>query len=122
MAAIQELTIDEYIEGRGKSARPVRRTKIKLYDKRAALVEIGRELGLFGKKTEEPMSERIRKMTPEQRREHVDKLMERVHAVLAAAALRKLNPSQPPQFEEGTSEGEFEDIAPEGGQRQEAAE
>jgi phage terminase small subunit len=48
MAAIQELTVDEYLEGRGKDARTVRRTKIKLYDKRAALVEIGRELGLFG--------------------------------------------------------------------------
>lgn len=46
-AAVQEVTIDEYTEGRGEKAREVKRIKFKLADKRAALVDIGRHLGLF---------------------------------------------------------------------------
>ena len=41
------MTQDEYTEGGGDNARPVKRTKFKLYDKRAALVDIGRHLGMF---------------------------------------------------------------------------
>lgn len=48
-AAIKTLTIDEYKEGRGESARELRRVKIELYDKKAALVSLGQHLGLFGK-------------------------------------------------------------------------
>ena len=46
-AALQEVTVDDYVEGRGDDARTVKRVKFKLYDKRAALVEIGRHLGMF---------------------------------------------------------------------------
>ena len=46
-AAIQEFVVDEYMDGRGEDARPVKRTRFKLADKKGALVEIGRHLGMF---------------------------------------------------------------------------
>ena len=46
-AAIQEIIIDEYKDGKGDDARDVRRIRLKLADKRAALVDLGRHLGLF---------------------------------------------------------------------------
>jgi phage terminase small subunit len=46
-AAIAELIIDEYKGGQGDSARDVKRIRLKLADKRAALVDLGRHLGLF---------------------------------------------------------------------------
>jgi phage terminase small subunit len=42
-AALQEVTIDTYMDG----AREVKRVKFKLYDKRAALVDLGRHYKLF---------------------------------------------------------------------------
>ena len=49
---IHEVTQDEYKEGNGDDARDVKKTKLKLYDKRAALVDIGRHLGMFPNKHE----------------------------------------------------------------------
>lgn len=49
-AAIAEFAVEDYVEGRGEDARSVRRVKIKLWDKRAALVDIGRHLGMFNEK------------------------------------------------------------------------
>ena len=46
-AALQEVTVEDYLEGRGGNAREVKRVKFKLADKRAALVDIGRHLGMF---------------------------------------------------------------------------
>jgi phage terminase small subunit len=46
-AAIQEIIVDEYTEGRGETARDVKRTRIKLADKGANLERPGRYLGLF---------------------------------------------------------------------------
>ena len=46
-AAIQEVTIEDYRDGRGADARDVRRVKVKLLDKRAALAEMGKHLGMF---------------------------------------------------------------------------
>lgn len=46
-AALTEATIEDFTDGRGESARDVRRVKIKLADKRAALVELGKHFGLF---------------------------------------------------------------------------
>jgi|SRR5580704_560730 hypothetical protein len=106
MAAIQELTIDEYVEGKGKDARPVRRTKIKLYDKRPALVEIGRELGLFGPKTQVPFAEQVRQMSAEQRMAHAASLAERADRILRAAG----NLGKEAMVE--TSDAEYEEIPP----------
>ena len=49
-AAIQEFVVDEYMDGRGEDARPVKRTRFKLADKKGALVDIGRHLGMFNDK------------------------------------------------------------------------
>lgn len=46
-SALQEVTVEDYTEGRGENARDVKRVKFKLCDKRAALVDIGRHLGMF---------------------------------------------------------------------------
>lgn len=41
-AAVQEFTVETYVEGAGDNARDVKRVKIKLHDKRAALSELRR--------------------------------------------------------------------------------
>jgi phage terminase small subunit len=46
-AALQEVTIEDYVAGRGDNARDVKRVKFRLADKRAALVDLGRHLGMF---------------------------------------------------------------------------
>lgn len=49
-AAVQEIVVDEYVEGRGAQAREVKRTKIKLHPKTSALELIGKHLGMFADK------------------------------------------------------------------------
>lgn len=63
-AAIAEIVVDEYVEGRGEDARDVKRVKIKLADKGQNLERLGRHLKLFTDKIEvgvsEQLAERIR--------------------------------------------------------------
>lgn len=47
LAAVSELQVDDIKSGRGDDSRDIRRTKIKLHDKRAALVDLGKHLGAF---------------------------------------------------------------------------
>ncbi|MGH2342576.1 terminase small subunit [Segnochrobactraceae bacterium EtOH-i3] len=51
-AALSEVTVEDFKDGRGEDARDVRRIKFKLYDKRAALVDLGKHLGMFKEKVE----------------------------------------------------------------------
>lgn len=51
-AAIQEVTVDEYTEGRGEEKRDVKRIKIKLHDKRGSLELLGKNLKLFADRVE----------------------------------------------------------------------
>ncbi len=51
-AALQELTVEDFLDGRGEDAREVRRVRFKLADKRAALESVGKHLGMFRDKVE----------------------------------------------------------------------
>ncbi len=51
-AAITEVVVDEYTEGRGDDARQVKRIRFKLADKRGALVDMGKHLGMFTDRVE----------------------------------------------------------------------
>lgn len=46
-AALGEVTVEDFTEGRGENKRDVRRVKFKLWDKISALEKIGRHLGMF---------------------------------------------------------------------------
>lgn len=46
-AALVEVTVEDFKDGRGEEARDVRRVKFKLADKRGALVDMGKHLGMF---------------------------------------------------------------------------
>ena len=45
--ALESITVDEYVEGRGDNAQNVRRIRVRLHDKRAALVDLAKTLGMF---------------------------------------------------------------------------
>ncbi len=51
-AAIQEITVNEYMEGKGKDGRKVKRTKLKLVDKIRSLELLGKHLKLFTERIE----------------------------------------------------------------------
>jgi len=51
-AALIEVTVEDYYEGRGEDAREVKRVKFKLADKKGALVDIGKHLGMFKERVE----------------------------------------------------------------------
>lgn len=51
-AAIGEVTSEIFMDGKGDDAKPVRRTKFKLADKKGALDSIARHLGMFVDKSE----------------------------------------------------------------------
>lgn len=53
-AAIQELTVEETTEGKGKNKRAVTRTKLKLANKRESLELLGRHHKLFTEETQGP--------------------------------------------------------------------
>lgn len=70
-AALTELQIDDYVDGRGDDAREVRRVKIKLADKKSALELIGKHLGMFIERSEVsgpnggPLQSEVRVYLPE---------------------------------------------------------
>jgi phage terminase small subunit len=51
-AALAEVTVEDFKDGRGEDARDVRRIKFKLADKLSALEKIGKHLGMFPNKVE----------------------------------------------------------------------
>lgn len=46
-AALAEITVEDFLDGRGEDSREVRRVKIKLADKKGSLELLGKHLGLF---------------------------------------------------------------------------
>jgi len=55
-AAISAVTCEDFTEGRGEDARNVRKVTFKLSDKRAALVDIGKHLGMFVERVQQEVS------------------------------------------------------------------
>jgi hypothetical protein len=51
-AALTEVTVEDFKDGRGEDARNVRKIRFKLADKRAALVDLGKHFGMFRDKIE----------------------------------------------------------------------
>ena len=51
-AAISEVAVDDYVDKRGENAREVKKVRLKFHDKKGALVEIGKHLGMFTEKVE----------------------------------------------------------------------
>ena len=51
-ACIQEVTTEHYMEGEGEDAKPMKRIKFKLMDKKGALVDMGKHIGMFIQKIE----------------------------------------------------------------------
>jgi phage terminase small subunit len=51
-AALVEVTVEDFLDGRGEDVCEVRRVKFKLADKRGALVDLGKLLGLFKERVE----------------------------------------------------------------------
>lgn len=51
-ASLTEVVVEDFKDGRGDDARDVRRIKFKLADKRAALVDLGKHLGMFKDRVE----------------------------------------------------------------------
>lgn len=65
-AALVEVTVEDFKDGRGAKARDVRRVKFKLSDKRGALVDIGRHLGMFADRHEQTAGHRLSEMSDEE--------------------------------------------------------
>jgi phage terminase small subunit len=51
-AALAEVTVETYVEGRGDDAQKVKKVRFKLHDKHGALVDLGRHYGLFKERVE----------------------------------------------------------------------
>ena len=51
-AALSEVTVEDFVDGRGLNARDVRRVKFKLSDKRSSLVDLAKLLGVMPRKHE----------------------------------------------------------------------
>jgi phage terminase small subunit len=51
-AALAEVTVEDFKDGRGQDARDVRRIKFKLADKLGALEKLGKHMGMFRDKVE----------------------------------------------------------------------
>ena len=50
--ALQEITVEDYLDGQGQNARQVRRTKFKLADKQGAIERLNKMFGWIVDKSE----------------------------------------------------------------------
>lgn len=78
LAALSEVQVDTYMEGRGDEARPVKRTRVKVHDKLASLNALARHLGMFVDRAElsVDMDVRLRNMTRAERLQMAYELLE----------------------------------------------
>jgi phage terminase small subunit len=52
LRALQEITVEDYLDGQGQNARQVRRTKFKLADKQGAIERLNKMFGWIVDKSE----------------------------------------------------------------------
>ena len=76
-AALTEVTVDDYVDGRGENARDVRKVRFKLGDKRAALMDIAKLFGWIIDKRENKIVDEFDNMTDEQVEAWLDEQAER---------------------------------------------
>lgn len=74
MAAVVEITVDEYPEGKGEDKRDVRRTRFKLADKRAALEMLGKNHKLWTDKMDLNANLNIQDLSDEQLQQLIQRL------------------------------------------------
>ncbi len=65
-AALAEVTVDDYVDGRGEGAREVRKVKFKLADKRAALMDIAKLFGWITERRDNKIVDEFDTMSDEQ--------------------------------------------------------
>jgi phage terminase small subunit len=78
-AALSEVTVEDFVDG----GRAARRVKFKLYDKRAALVDLGRHLGFFAMKQKQ--QDTTAEVDIEDVRETIFRTLARLSAARSAA-------------------------------------
>ena len=87
-AAIGEVTVEDFTDGRGEGARDVRRVKFKLADKRGALVDLGRHFGLFTDKAVVNVNHGIQDMNDDELLARAKQLADRLGITLPPNLLK----------------------------------
>jgi phage terminase small subunit len=77
-AALAEVTVEDFVDGRGEETHAVKRVKFKLHEKLSALDKLGRHLGLFDAKHKQP--DAPIEVTDEELRATVLRALARLHA------------------------------------------
>jgi len=94
-AALTEVTVDDYLDGRGKNARDVRKVKFKLGDKRAALMDIAKLFSWVVERRENKIVDEFDSMTTEQVEAWLDEQAERRVKVRQCSRGPRTNRRQP---------------------------
>lgn len=79
-AAISEVTVEDFKDGRGEDARDIRKVRLKLHDKKGALVDIGKHLGMFVERKEVGKPGEFRELSDAERYQEIARLIGRVRA------------------------------------------
>ena len=87
-AALTEVTVDDYVDGRGENARDVRKVKFKLGDKRAALMDIAKLFSWIVERRENKIVNEFDSMTTEEVEAWLDEQAERRMKVRERTHLR----------------------------------
>jgi len=95
-AALSEVTVEDYVEGRGPDAREVKRVRFKLHDKKAALDSLARHLGMFVDRSEirTEMFMRLVNMSREERLAEMHKLLQPMQRLLPEGETVDVDPEE----------------------------
>jgi phage terminase small subunit len=105
-AALAEVTVEDFVDGRGADARDVRRVKFRLADKIAALERLGRHLGMFVDRHvyEGTIEHQLSLMSPAERLARAEELLQ--GAVRYLPFLEAQESEQADRLESESEEGE----------------